>query len=538
MYKLLIVDDEALVREAIREQMNWHELGYECIGDCEDGIEALQFIKRRQPDVVLADIGMPFMNGIELTRELAIHYPAVKVIILTGYEDFEFAQQALKLQVVDYILKPITAEELAKVLCKLKGDMDVAREQKQDYEKLQHQMRKSWPLLKERFLERFVTLPMTELQKKENFEYFQIRWQGAWLIELAIDLDEFVSSTVVSLYDQELLRFAVYNIVQEIVAKREGADVFRDRDNFMLVLLSSESFKKLQEDAISVAEKIHRTVIDLLPVKISIGIGHPCKWTENVTFVHQSAISALDYRYVIGINEIIQISDVEQIERPTLLSVVPMQQELVTKLKTGTLQEMEAWIEVIFERFREHVFPIDACHLSLQQIVLTLMHTLYELTGNLSEVFGDMDNPLTELHRFATLEEIEAWLKVLCGKAITVIHSMREDHIALQVEKAKEFVLQRYSDPELSLKMVTQYVSISPSYFSSVFKRVTGKKFVEYLTDVRMVKAMELLRLTSMKSYEIAYAVGYSDPHYFSSVFKKYTGDTPTDYRAKYDGKV
>lgn len=173
MYKLLIVDDEALVREAIREQMNWHELGFECIGDCEDGLEALQFIKRRQPDVVLVDIGMPFMNGIELARELTAQYPSVKVVILTGYEDFEFAQQALKLKVEDYILKPITSEELANVLCKLKGDMDAVKKQKQDYESLKHQMRKSWPLLKERFLERLVSSPMTQSQKKRTSNIFK-----------------------------------------------------------------------------------------------------------------------------------------------------------------------------------------------------------------------------------------------------------------------------------------------------------------------------------------------------------------------------
>lgn len=353
-----------------------------------------------------------------------------------------------------------------------------------------------------------------------------------------MDVDEFISNKVVSLSDEELLRFAVFNIVQEMVTKRKGTEVFRDRENFVLVLLSSENVEKLHENAIKLAEEIHRTVTDLLPVKISIGIGHPCKWTENLTYVHQSAVSSLDYRYVIGKNEIIQISDMEQMERPTLLSVIPMQQELVTKLKTGTFQDIEEWMEVLFQTFREHVYPIDACHLRLQQIVLTLMHTLYEWTGSIREVFGDMDNPLTELQRFETLEEIKAWLKVLCHKAISVIHSMREDQVALQIEKAKEYVQQRYSDPELSLKVVTRYVSISPSYFSSVFKRVTGKTFVEYLTDIRMEKAKELLRLTSRRSYEIAYAVGFRDPHYFSSVFKKYTGDTPTDYRAKYDGKV
>lgn len=533
MYKLLVVDDEALVREAIREQMNWRKFGFECIGDCEDGAEALQFIERQQPDVVLTDIYMPFMNGIELAQELHHRYPSVKVIILTGYEDFEYAQQALRLQVADYILKPVTADELEKVLRKLKKDMDAARQQKQDYEQLKHQLKKSWPLLKERFLERFVTSPMTEREKKENFDYFRIGWQGPWLIELAIGLDGFTAGAPLSLSDQELLRFAVYNITQEIIARRDGAEVFRDRENLVLVLLSGEDADRLREDAMESAEEIHRTVTSLLPVRISIGIGHPCEWAGNVLLAHQSAVSALDYRYVTGRNEIIRISDMERISRPSLLSVFPVQRELVTKLKTGTPREMEEWIEGLFAAFRAHVFPIDSCRLCVQQIVLTLTQTLYELTGNVGEELGDAGSLLSEAGRLASLDEMEAWLKALCLKAVAVIGGIREDHNALQIDKAKEYVRRRYSDPDLSLNEVARHVSISPSYFSSLFKRMTGKTFVEYLTEVRMEKARELLRLTSMRTYEIAYAVGYSDPHYFSSAFKKHTGDTPTDYRAR-----
>ena len=177
MYKLLIVDDEALVREAIQDQMDWEKLGFECIGTCEDGVEALEFIKSNPPDVVLTDIGMPFMNGIELTQELYIHYPTIKVIIFTGYDDFDFAQQALKLQAVDYILKPMTAIELEEVISKLRLELDQQNNQIQDYERLKRQLRENLPLLKERFLERLATSPMTEKQMREGFTYFDIVWK-------------------------------------------------------------------------------------------------------------------------------------------------------------------------------------------------------------------------------------------------------------------------------------------------------------------------------------------------------------------------
>ncbi len=359
------------------------------------------------------------------------------------------------------------------------------------------------------------------------------------MIELAIDVDEFIMDQPSTLFDQQLIRFAVYNIAQEISAKYKGTVIFRDRENRVLVLLSGENPDDLQERAMVVADDVHNAVSSYLPILVSIGVGNACRLADNASVVHQSAVSALDYRYVIGTNSIIRLSDMERRKRPELLSVVTWESELITKLKTGTPQEMDEWMIKLFTAFREHVFPIDVCYIYLQRIVLTLMHTLYEMDSNASQVFGADKNPIAEITLFATLEEIEGWMKELCGKAVSVIQSMREDQSALQINKAMQYVREHYTDPELSLKTVCKHVSLSSSYFSSIFKHHKGRTFVEFVTHERMEKAKELLNLTSMKSYEIAYAVGYSDPHYFSGAFKKHTGDTPTDYRNKMiSGKV
>ncbi|QJD82222.1 response regulator [Cohnella herbarum] len=533
MYKLLIVDDEALVREAIIEKMDWEQLGFVCIGDCEDGLEALKFIERETPDVVLTDIGMPFMNGLELTSELAKRYPDVKVIILTGYDDFDFAQQALKLQAVDYILKPITASELEAIIRKLAQELDLERRQVQDYEQLKRQLTANLPLLKERFLERLVTARMTEKQIETSSEYFHIQWNGSLLTELVIDVDEFEWTLPSTLSDQELIRFAVYNIAQEITSKYEGTEIFRDRENRVIVLVSGNTDDELQELTMQAAEEIHLAVTSYLPIKISIGIGRSCTVKDDVSLVHQSALSALDYRYVIGANEIIRITDMEQRERPELLSVVAWDGELITKLKTGTPQEMDDWIRKLFTTFREHVYPIDICYIYLQRILLTMMHTLYEVNSQATSVFGEGVNPVTDINRMTNLDEMEVWMRDLCGNAVSMIRSTREDQSANQIAKAMEYVKINYTDPELSLKSVAQHVALSSSYFSSMFKTYNGRSFVEFVTHIRMEKAKELLSLSAMKSYEIAYAVGYSDPHYFSGTFKKHTGDTPTEYRNK-----
>lgn len=533
MYKLLIVDDEALVREAIQDQMDWEKLGFECIGTCEDGVEALEFIKSNTPDVVLTDIGMPFMNGIELTQELSIHYPNIKVIIFTGYDDFDFAQQALKLQAVDYILKPMTATELGEVISKLRLELDQEKNQIQDYEQLKRQLRENLPLLKERFLERLAASPMTEKQMREGFTYFDIEWKGSFIIELAVVVDEFKLGSSSTLYDEELIRFAVYNIVQEVIANRPEMLIFRDRENRVLVLILGSHVDELYDLSTQIAEDIHSSITNYLPIKLSIGIGHVCSLANKVLRFHQSALSALDYRFVIGTNRIICISDMEQRKRPELLSIVDWENELIIKLKTGTPEEMDEWIVQLFIMFREHVLPLDVCQMYLQRVVLTIVHTLYAMGMDNAQVFGETLTPMNEISRFAVLDDVEEWMREQCAKVVRKIRGMREHQSVIQVMKAIEYIQQHYMDPKLSLKSVCQHISMSSSYFSSIFKLANGKTFVEFVTHLRMEKAKELLKMSSLKSYEIAYEVGYSDPHYFSGAFKKHTNETPTDYRQK-----
>lgn len=533
MYKLLIVDDEALVREAIQENMPWERMGFTCVGACEDGVEALELIDREPPDVVLTDIGMPFMDGIELTRELSARYPGIKVIMLTGYDNFEYARQAVKMQVTDYIMKPVTAAEMEELLLRLGEQLDKENRHKRDYEQLKQQLNEHMPLLKERFLERLMTSSLTAKQRREGCDYFQIRWKAPWLIGLAIGVDELTLNQPSTPFDDELFRFAIYNIAQEVMSAYPGTDTFRDRENRVLVLITGSDAESLNEQAGRTAEEIHAAIAAYLPLKASIGIGHACRQDDNLALAYRSALSALDYRFVLGANAVIRISDMERGRRPQLLSAVAWENEFITKLKTGTPQEMEAWIGKLFAAFREQRFPIDVCYLYLQRFVTTLMHTLYEMEGDADRVLEAEGDPMEVMKRLVTLNEMENWIRGLCGRAIAIIRSVREDHSFKQIEKAMAYIQEHYADPDLSLKTVCQHVAISASYFSTLFKTMTGKTFVEYLIDVRMERAKELLKLTSMRSYEIAFAVGYKDPQYFSSAFKKYTGDTPTDFRSR-----
>ena len=534
MYKLIIADDEVLVREAIKNQMNWTELGFECAGVYEDGEDALEAMKREPADVVLTDIGMPFMDGLQLTRELGAKFPEAKVIILTGYDDFDYAQQAIKLQAVDYILKPVTSSELGKILLKLREELDAKRSKERDYEKLKREMTESMPILRERFLERLMTSAMPIRQRDEGLRYYRIEWAGPYLAELAIDVDDYEWELPATATDQQLIRFAVFNVSQELIERREGTAVFRDRENRVFALLSGEDPQELQERALAIAEEAHQAITAILPVRLSVGIGYSCRHEQDdVLFAHRTALSALEYHFVIGDNAIIRLSDIERRRKPEEVPVVAWENELVTKLKTGTLEEMDEAVNRLFAGIRESLLPLEICQMYLQRIVLTIMHAFCEMTSEDRRMSEPVYSQVQQMAFLESLDETQQWMLELFRSLVTHVRGMREDQSLQSVNKALEFVRRNLKDPELSLISVCKHISMSPSYFSALFKKNTGRTLIEHVTSERMERAKELLANTSMKSYEVAHEVGYGDPHYFSGVFKKHCGDTPTDYRLK-----
>jgi two-component system response regulator YesN len=534
VYKVLLVDDEAVVREGIKDRIQWSELGLDCIGDCENGMEAMEAVDRLRPDIVLTDINMPFVDGLELTRYIMEHYPLTKMIILTGFDEFTYAQQAIKLRVHDFILKPITAAELKKVLEKVKAEIDGEKRKREDLDRLQKQLNESLPLLKERFLERLATSSVRSKEAAERLDYFNIMLPGPSYIALSVDIDQFPEDY--GRQDKELMRFAVYNVVQEVAERENGSAVFRNRDERMLVLLSGEE-DSLYDQAQWISENIRQLIEEYFKFTVTVGVGRVGGSLAELPFTYESALSALEYRFLLGINKVISIMDMEGNRARSTSEEEQQEQERVHKLtscmKTGTELELKEAVEEVINHYRTAFPSMKQCYTHIQRLIITVIRAIDDLGLKEEDVFGKGVNPITHIYAFQTLEELEEWLHDHCRDAVRQIVANRNDFCENQVRNAVAYLKEHYPDAELSLAKVCRHVHMSTSYFSSVFKTRTGKTFIEYLTGARMEKARELLKLTTLKTYEIAAKVGYQDPHYFSILFKKHTGDTPTEYRQK-----
>lgn len=533
MYRIVIVDDEIEVREGIIESIEWERHGFECIGDYRNGSEALEAISELRPDLVLSDICMPFMDGIELTRQIHLKYPYIKVIILTGHDEFDYAQKALRLKVHDFIVKPITANELRNLLDKVKLEMDKEAENRANLSLLKMQLHQSLPLLRERFLEQLVGGTLRDVRVHERFQYFSLPLIAPPYLVVAIDIDDFDEIKKEKWQnDPELFRSAAFNIVQEVMEGKE-AIVFRTREERMIVIFSGEAEEETYEAALNVSEVIRFCMEKYLKFTVTVGVGVLCRTLNELPLSYKGAISALDYRFLLGKNRVISINDMEGSNKPVQQLDIEWNRRFATLIKTGTQGEAQVLIDQLISNLKASLMPMGACYLQIQSIIIAIMNTIHEFASNDAVHFKGHEIVLKDINRFKTLDEIELWLITICKQAILYISEQRSDQTKMQVLSVIDYIEKHYSNENLTVDELCRHVHLSKSYFSTVFKQNKEQTIMEYVTRVRIDKAKDLLQQTPLKSYEVAAKVGYSDPQYFSVLFKKHTGTTPTEYREK-----
>lgn len=528
MYTLIIVDDEEAVRESIRGKMNWETHGFELIGSYGDGREAWDSLEFRVPDVIITDISMPHMDGLALAAAVADRYRDVTVIIMTGFGEFEYAKQAVKLKVYDYVMKPVSHQEFTGLLHHLKKELDDKRLRIEDVSRLQSQLNMSLPLLREQFLERMVSSEVKKDEIQNKFAMFHLSLSGPYYVALTLDVEEFLYHFEAKISSEtELLRFAVYNIVHEIFELEQGGIVFRTRDEKIGIIFAGElpslslSVQKYAEQAASSIEKY-------VKVRVSFGIGRPYPRMEELSKSYSEAVSALDYRFLVGKNKIISIEDIVHGKGQLQVHHAEWERKLIAALKTGNKEQFAKLLGDWINELRTSQSSVDRCYIYVQRFLVSIIQ-LFEDSGHDAMEAADI---LGQVRAYKTLDEVKVWLESLCMQLFEqVILKMAQDVDSL-LSRSEEYILENYHDENLSLGDVAQHVYMSMNYFSGLFKQKKGQSFIEYVTRIRLAKARELLSETNLKAYEIASKVGYGDPQYFSVIFKRHHGMTPKEFRA------
>lgn len=546
MYKLLIVDDEEEVRKAVIEKIDWGLYGYQIVGEAENGREALEIIDKVVPDVVITDIKMPFMDGLQLSEILKYKYPVTKIIILTGFDEFEYAQKAIKTNVAEYILKPVSSNDIIEVLIRLKSIIDGEIAKKEDLKTLRENYNKMLPLLREKFLTSLLTsrLSKAEIIEKSCFYGVDICSKGFVVALLTIDYDTIAEKDEMGCTEQqklssfhipedrELLKFAALNITEEIVKKYELGITFLHNDLIAIIFkLPEEGWGNGLERPLSVLEEIRFYITKYFKFAVTVGLGTCCDDASHIADSYENAMIALDYSLILGKNRTIYIGDIEPGSKDKIVFNDLKEHALASCIKVGTSYEIKKVIDGLFKEFIEAKASFKDCQICLLQVLTTILKVAGDLNIDMENVLGKNYNLFVEIYKFTDLRDVMHWLLTICTKIMGYISKERQDTCKALVNNAKEYLQEHYHDSEMTLEKVSNYLHISPTYFSAIFKKETRLTFINYLTLLRMDAAKMLLRTTSMKTFEIAESVGYSEPNYFSYCFKKNFNISPSEYR-------
>ncbi len=539
MVKVFLVEDEIILREGIKNNIHWEEEGFAIVGDESDGELAYPLIVREQPDILITDIKMPFMDGLELSKLLKKEMPQLKIIIISGYSDFGYAQQAIDIGITEYLLKPVTSNKLLAAVKNAAAVIEKERKDKQILEQYQHLVYQNQGEKRKDFFNALVSGKMSLSQIIEQEEELGINMVASVFCVL---LFQFKVQEDMYEYSNEIVQCEA--AMQEALRNYPDIKVFeRGMDGWAFILLGEN------EDQI---EALTRELCNLL-IRISEGkvqyfggIGRVVHRVRDLQQSYLDANRAFSLRYFEREDQFLSHRDARNIKdqvgkwiNVSELNLEKLDRILLEEfLKRGTLQDVDEFVDRYFEGFDASAMSST---LFRQYIVMDGYSAIMRFLKNLKYSKEKIENSLKSMNdineQLTSLEDCRRFYKTILKEAIDLRNRSSQKRYSGLIEKAKEYIHLKYAMSDLTLDKVASKVNISPNYFSSLFNQETGRTFIEYLTDIRMDKAKEYLRCSSKKITEIGFLVGYLDSHYFSYIFKKTQNCTPSEYRMQGKGE-
>ncbi len=533
LYTIILVDDEEEVRKSIIKKIDWQEAGFRVIGDAENGEDAMEKIEFLEPDVVLTDIRMPYMDGLALAEKIRQKYPSMKVLIFSGYDDFEYAQRAIKLNVTEYILKPVNVEELTSILKKIRSNLNQEIEEKRNLNRLRENYRKSLPIIREQFFNDLVHKNLSKELAEQKLREYDVPVLGArkWILA-AIDVERGDMEENLSLHnEEELIPISVMQIVKEKLQGYCRFAIFQSSSEADMVAVAALDENNSTTGLIDVLGDICKETKRILEVPVTIGIGHSCTELSGLRESYQSSIDALGYKAIAGRGNTIYINDMEPVGNGKLEFDSMTEADLISAIKFGPAEKIQAAVYRIMEKMESAKVHSRQQQVYMFGVVNSVLQMIRQYDLTLEDILGGELVYMEILGNFQKKEEFGQWLLKTGEKMNQVINQERDMTARQVIQEAKQYILDHYQDPDLSVEMICRHLHMSPAYFSTMFKKETGQTYIAYLTDLRLNKAVELLNKTDDKTYVIAAKVGYPEQNYFSYVFKKKFGVSPTKFR-------
>lgn len=547
MLKIFLAEDEVIVRETIKRMIPWEDLGFELVGEAADGEMALPLLLRQKPDLLITDIKMPFMDGLTLAKVAKKEIPGLKVVILSGYDDFNYAKQAINIGVEDYLLKPITKNALIERLTEIRSRYEHEKTQKEYYEKFHREMQAYEKNSSRDFFEALVSgsMDMMEIYRRSEKLGLDIVAEAYNVLIFTMNCEEDFSGQRegYSEWEAESLE-----LLEEFFSENTSAMLFRCNIFSYGVLIKGQK-ETIEENTRSCVSEIQR-ILDRKEQKRQwfVAAGEPVERLSQIQKSYYSASRAFSQRYLYDEN-ILYYDEMASMEKKNVteddstylqkVDVNALNPVILQKfLSNGLLEETENFVKDYFYAIGQE--PLESLvfrnyvTLNVRFSVMSFLKEIGCDTRTLEQ--EDTEDVLSESSK--SLENAIAYAEKIISQAIALRDQNSGNKNRSILKTAVDFIDSHYMEEDMSLNKAANAANVSANHFSALFSQNMCQTFIEYLTNLRMNKAKEYLRCTSMRSSEIAGEIGYKDAHYFSYLFKKTQGMTPSDYRKAREDKA
>lgn len=536
--KVFLVEDEMVIRRGIKNSIDWEKEGYIFCGEASDGELAYPMIIKEKPDILITDIRMPFMDGLELCKLVKKELPNIKILILSGYDEFDYAKEAIRLGVTEYLLKPISSGKLLEALNGVSESIRREKEDKDLVRKYMEEMRENTEHEKQKFFEQMIAGNLSMVDALETGKKYEMNLSAGMynLLLFRFTLGEENRKS------GELLGEAEYAI-EKLTERLEYVFEFQRGVEGWAFLLMADNEEQMSERVKELSKDLEEIMKNYSTIAYFGGIGQPVARLRELEESFREAERALAARFTMELNRIISVEDIrmaqnvdtlDDIEITSFGEIEKTRTMLEKFLNNGAEDEIDEFVDVyINELPEENLKSVLMRQYIIMDAYIVMMSFCEKIEGIEGEMQAQSEELKNSMKTIQTLEEIKNYIRMLLKKIIGVRDTISGRRYSDIIEIAKDQIRKTYMSDEISLNTIAAEVGMSPSYFSSIFSKDMGKTFVEYLTEIRMDRAKELLMCSSMKTSEIGYEVGYKDPHYFSYIFKKTQNCTPKEFRAR-----
>jgi len=541
MLTMILADDDYMVRETLKEVIPWEQYGIELIGEAENGRKAYELCLEKSPDILLTDIKMPFMDGLEVAMNLKDAGNKAKIVIISGIQDFNYAKTALEINAEGYILKPIQLAEIKEVLTKVVSRIDMERNMHDKIRTLKQQLQENASLLRDKFLRSLLLgAPAREPEIRERLDYFRLPLKYEDKFAAAVlQIDDYDSQVRhMAEADKQLTVFSVQNVAEEIVGGSGAGFVYGSNEREIVILFNERA--QQDDKHVRIGEELIDALYKYLKISASIGIGSPVGSIGNIHYSYRNAVHAVQHRFYMGPRSLVRIEDIANVwesgRAPLSFShtnLYETEQRLIDAMLLGDTDSGQQQLDELFR----HLIGEDAE--SLRGFCIELIGGAYR---KVHELLGeDVERTLPNRNRLLLnvldAGHIQSLVRIMNEffAEAAGLFAARHNRKHLELVNKIKSIVQRKFTQNLSLAEIGDEVFMSVNYICAVFKRETGITINEHLTQVRMEEAKRRLKGTKMKIWEIAELLGYDNHNYFSTVFKKYTGMQPQQYRSEAD---